>query len=442
MLVKPGKKLESMASKILEASEPTQLTAKCMIYSPTNANVVINVAYFNGLEIKQRFGLSYTDEILMNITLPMADMLVILQNAQDLKLVLNFQQVYHTTTKIIDNKTPIQLNYRVIISNADELLKQFTKNEIMVTKDTGRLESIHGRLHELNLQLMDPDIYEIRHKQFNGLLKNVTIKDAIHYSANLLGIKNISMVEPDNTRVYSSLSLPPMLDISNAFDFLQDRYGIYSKGLVYYYTDKIFYLYPEYETAPKTDTVVNIYNVPENSYMGARGYHYFDEGKNLHILCNHKAQAKNLAAQSVENKGNYKIALRTDMTLDHIRTVQGDNGTFQKNNALSCGTTSNRGMVSDVKNARYETSSNNAFQMASDLVKMDCTLLFSGWSKALPNLIKPGTKVIYHYEDSEVYTTRTGLIEELDYSIRQQDRSAEYTYTCSAAFALRLDPTK
>lgn len=289
---------------------------------------------------------------------------------------------------------------------------------------------------------MDPDIYEIRHRQFNGLLKNVTLKDTIHYSANILGIKNISMVEPDNSRVYSSLSLPPMLDISNVFDFLQERYGIYSKGLVYYYTNKTLYLYPGYETSPVTDTVVNIYNVPENSYIGGKGYHYFDENKNLHILCNHKAQAKNLAAQSVENKGNYKIALRTDMSLDHVRSVQGEKGTFQKNNALSCGTTSNRGMVSDVKNARYETSSNNAFQMASDLVKMDCTLLFSGWSKALPNLIKPGTKVIYHYEDMETYTTKTGLIEEIDYSIRQQDRAGEYTYICSAAFALRLDPSK
>lgn len=442
MLVKPGKKLETMASKILDAADHTQFVAKCMIYSPTNPDVIINVDYFNAVEIKQRFSISYTDEILMHLTIPIANVITILQNAQDLRLALNLKQVYHTTTKVIDNAVPIQLNYRVIISNADELLKQFTKNEVAVTKDTGRLESVHGRLHDLTLQLMEQDIYEIRHKQFNGLLKNVTLKDAIHYSANMLGIKNISMVEPDNTRVYASLSLPPMLDISNVFDFLQERYGIYSKGLVYYYTNKTLYLYPGYETSPVTETVVNIYNVPENSYPGGRGYHYFDENKNLHILCNHKVQAKNLAAQSVENKGNYKIALRTDMTLDHVRSVQGDKGTFQKNNALSCGTTSNRGMVADVKNARYETSSNNAFQMASDLVKMDCILLLSGWSKALPNLIKPGTKVIYHYEEMDVYTTRTGLIEELDYSIRQQDRSSDYTYMCTAAFALRLDPTK
>lgn len=442
MLVKPGKKLETIANKILDSTSSTQLISKCLIYSPTNEKVQITLPYFHTLKIKQQFSFAYTDEITFDVTFPMEDFLVVLQNAQDLRLMVSFHQVIHTSTKVIDNITPIQLNYRVIISNADELLKQLTRQELIVTTETGKLESVHGRLHRMTLQLIESDIYEIRHKQFNGLLKNVTMKDAIYYCANLLGITNISMVEPDNTRVYSSLSLPPMLDISTAFDFLQDRYGIYSKGLVYYYTNKMLYIYPGFETSPKTETVVNIYNVPESSYMSAPGYHYFDEGGNIHILCNQKVDAKNLAAQSVENKGNYKIALRTDMALDHVRTVQGDKGTFQKDNALSCGMTANRGMVSDVKNAKYETSSNNAFKMASDLVKMDCIILVSGWSKALPYLIKPGTKVIYHYEDLSVYTTRTGIIEELDYSISQQDRSNTYTYLCNAAFALRLDPTK
>ena len=442
MLVKPGIKLETAANTILNAAPSTQMVSKCTIYSPTNDKIQIQLPYFHVLKIKQQFGFTYTDEITFDVSVPMEDFLSMLQNAQDLRLAISFRQVIHTSTKIIDEINPIQLHYRVIIANADELLKQLTKQELVTTSEVGRVESIHGRLHRVTLQLMESDIYDIRHKQFNGLLKNVTLKDTIYYCANLLGIKNISLVEPDNTRVYSSLSLPPMLDISTAFDFLQDRYGIYSKGLVYYYTNKTLYIYPGYETAPKTETVVNIYNVPENSYMSAPGYHYFDEGGNIHILCNSKVQAKNMAAQSVENNGNYKIALRTDMALDHVRTVQGDKGMFQKDNALSCGMTSNRGMVSDVKNAKYETSSNNAFKMASDLVKMDCVLLVSGWTKALPYLIKPGTKVIYHYEDLNVYTTRTGIVEELDYAISQQDRTGDYTYICNAAFALRLDPTK
>lgn len=442
MLVKPGKKLETAAKKILDSATSNQLISKCLVYSPTNEKVQIKIPYFHTLKIKQQFSFTYTDEITLDMSIPMEDFLVMLQNAQDLRLAISFNQVVHTSTKVIDSINPVQLHYRVIIANADELLKQFTRQELTVTTETGKLESVHGRLHRVTLQLMESDIYDIRHKQFNGLLKNVTLKDTIYYCANLLGIKNISLVEPDNTRVYSSLSLPPMLDIATAFDFLQDRYGIYSKGLVYYYTGKKLYIYPGYETAPKTETVVNIYNVPENSYMSAPGYHYFDEGGNIHILCNSKVQAKNMAAQSVENHGNYKIALRTDMALDHVRSVQGEKGTFQKDNALSCGMTSNRGMVADVKNAKYETSSNNAFKMASDLVKMDCILLVSGWTKALPYLIKPGTKVIYHYEDLNVYTTKTGIIEELDYAISQQDRTAEYTYICNAAFALRLDPSK
>ncbi len=442
MLVKPGKKLETMAQQILDATESTTMTAKCLIYSPTIQDLQVTLPYFHTLTIKQKFTASYTDEITLDVTVDVPDLLKLLKNAQDLRIVITLNRIFQMKSKRMDHVPPTQLHYRVIISNADELLKQFTKNELIASRETGLTESVHGRRHRLMLQLIEQDIYEIRHKQFNGLLKNATVKDAIYYSANLLGIRNIVLTEPSNTRVYSSLTLPPMLDITNAFDFLQERYGIYSKGLAYYYTDKTFYMYPCYETAPTSDKVINIYNVPASSYLGASGYHCIDESGNIHILCNQKVTAKNFAAQSVENKGNYKVALRTDMALDHVRTVQGDKGTFQKNNALSCGMTADRGMVGNAKNAKYETSSNNAFQMASDMVKMDCTLLVSGWIKALPNLVKPGMKVIYHYEDEAAYTTRTGLVEEIDYTFLPQDRSSEYKYVCNATFALRLDPTK
>lgn len=441
MLIQLGKKLSTIADKILTTADSGYLTIKCLFYSPDDATLKYELLHFDSFMIRQNFVGSYADEIFLNALIPMDTVLSLLKNYQNLRCAITITRVTEGTHLPVTTLPPIQYVYRAIISEAADLYKQFTQNELdPENSPAGRLESLHGRSHPLAFQLIDDKVYELRHKQFNGMLKNATLKDAIHYAANVLGIKNVILKDPTNTRSYASLSFPPMLDISNAFDFLQARYGIYSKGLSYYFTNNTLYVWPGFDLSLESEKVVHIYNVPENSCPSNKGYHYIDNGGNLHILCNHKAESKNLAPSNIENKGNYKIALRTDMVLDQVRTVTGSAGEFNKANSVSCGTTTDRGMTSNAKNAKYEQSSNNIYQMASDMVQNDCELLGSGWSMALPYLILPGTRIFYHYEEGGLYKTKMGQMDAISYSLVQHDRLHEYTYIGTAAFVLRLDP--
>jgi hypothetical protein len=440
VLVKPSIKLQKIADTILKQAKHSHWEIDCIFYSPDDQTVRHKLRFFHHFDIKQQFHMSYMDSITLNVTEHIDKILLLLKYYQNLRCAIIMHRIDPYSTVRVQ-VPPLKFNFRAIISNAQDLLKKFSKSEILPNEKQGTIESQLSRTFNLEFQLFEENAYELRHKQFNGLLKNTTILNTIHYIANILGIKTVIAQPPDNTRVYSTLSLPPMLDITTAFDFLQDRYGIYSKGLVYYYINKILYIYPGYEINPKSDKVINIYNVAENTYLGTKGYHYLDEYGNVHILSNSKVESKNLSASGIENNGNYKVALRTDMTLDHVREVTGDKATFTKQNTLSCGLVSPRSMVADAKNAKYETSSNNAFQMASDMIKTDCIILATMWSFAEPHLIHPGQKIIYHYDDNEVYKVKTGVIEEITYRTTPINKEKDYIYICHATIALRLDPS-
>lgn len=440
MITSLSPKLKKIVDGVMEKASPCNTSIDCIIYSPDNPEVKLKVRYFNEWNIVQKFDADYTDTSTMNVSLHTDELIPLLQNTQNLRCAVLIYETDTTKFTRITTKAPTKFNFRVIIANSQDLLKAFGKYEIFPGENGRIVESQHSRTFDVEFQFIDDEVYHIRHKQFNGMVKNVTMEDTIYYVANLLGIKKISLVPPDNTRKYSTVSLPPMLDISTVFDFLQTRYGIYSKGLYYYITNGTLVIYPGYETNPKTDQIVNIYNVPEDTYLGSDGYHYIDEYKNLHIVSNTKSATHNLSEGGVENKGNVKIALRTDMSLDHIRSVQGDKGTFNSQKALSCGLTSQRSMVADAKNTKYETSSNNAFQMTSELTQLDCVLLGTGWNQAVIGKIAPGQKIVYHYDDQSVYKTKTGIVERLEYVIASNTQLQDYIYTCTAALIIRLTP--
>lgn len=439
MIISPSTKLKNVVSTILENTESQFCTIECVFYSPENPDIKISPIMLEKFYINQVFHSTYTDEILLSAHFVTEQTLQLLENYQDLRCALTFYRVEEHTYTLINTIPPLRLNYYVIIENAADLLKQYSKHMLTPPTEEETLDVHQSRLLVLNFQLFEETAYHLRHKQFNALLKNVTMLDVLHYVANILEITDIDIVPPDNTRVYSSLALPPMLDITTVFDFLQDRYGIYSKGLVYYIVQNKLYIYPGYNTTPSTDKVVHIYNVPADMYLGSKGYHYIDEYENIHILGNHKVSSKDMSTQGEENFGNFKVALRTDMTIDHTREAVGEKGKYSNNNTIACGLTSNKSARDGARNPKYETSSNNVFKMASDIANQDCTIVGTAWSMAEPYILHPGQKIFYHYDGAEGYTTVTGVIEEIRYMYEEVHRSGYFIYICVAVYALRLN---
>ena len=278
----------------------------------------------------------------------------------------------------------------------------------------------------------------------NAILNNTTIENAIYFVANTLNIKNVNLYPPDNQKVYSTITLPPMQNIATVFDFMQERYGIYAKGLEYYFTQGTLYIYPGLETNPEAETkkILHIYNVPKNNYEGSDGYYAYDADDNIHLLCNQDIRLVNNAQKSSENTGSNFVALRNDTTIDLTRTTKGNNGEFSDQNLLLVGTENNKTAISNSVNNKYIGGTNNVLALTSELARNNVVLLESGWAMAMPYILTPGMKVIYHYDDVNEYKTVNGILCGVQCTVYPLENNKEFVYAAGGLITCRLEPNE
>jgi len=438
MIVQPGKRLQNEAVAIIDNAIPGTKIIKCVFFTPKDPSLKIIPWIIDEWYIRQRFHSDYMDNNFLQIQVPVGDALALLKNYQNLKVELRIFRADNATGNTLTEYSPEIYVYKVIFENAQDLFKAYSKNELMNKPGDAVYEGPHSNMVSLNCQLFEDKAYSLRNTSITTILRNVTMKDVLYYVGNTLGIKRLEIVPPDNTQKYLHLRIPPVKDISNVFDYLQDEYGIYKDGLNYYYTNETLYIYPGYRTNPTMTPVVHIYNVPKNNYLGSPGYHRIDSDGTIHILCNSEVTSQDMATKGIEKQGNHSTFLRADQLFDLGRTLTtAKRELAQRYDGI--GLNSNKGTTNGTSKLQYEGVTSNLFAVASKIAEMDCTLLSSNWQYAELGLIRPGQKVYYHYEDDSVYTTMRGVVLEVTYSTKILDRKSVYLYNCNAAYILRLE---
>ena len=432
------------------------------IYSSENNDKdhIVSPLYIENYIIMQDFTKVYTDVIYLTFKVHLDEFLKIYQNYKNLYCTLISYPVPETLrypkrdlskeevdNSIIENNFKENINnegwvhtYRAVILNMEDILKQININEIKVNEEnTNDTDAIHSITLNVTLQLMKEDIYQIRTRSFNSLCKNCTVKQAIYTAANMLGINNVSLIEPDNKTTQRQIIFPPMQTLESFIPLLQKDPGIYKEGCEYYFTNGTLYIYPGYKADPeRDDPIVNIYKIPDNYFAGLFGYHSTDEDKNIHIVVDKIIKVEDTANESLENTGNRVVTLNTDRTFDLNRTVLPNNSSHTSNNLLSVSMINVEGNTPDKFNTKYVKSSANAYVMASDMIKDNKITIQLGWHNPIPYLIVPGQRCIYHYEDQEGYKTKSGIIESVYYNFSPTSKQAEYIYRGESVITLRL----
>lgn len=281
---------------------------------------------------------------LFQLHITIKDALLILRNYKDIHCALTLTRVHKSYFYPITELQPFEYDFLVIIDNAEDLLKELSKAELTAKKTNDEqsgadnTDRILGRKIEIVMQLVTQEEHDLRLSQMNAILNNTTIENVILFRSEYSKYKNVNLYPPDNQKVYSTVTLPPMQNIATVFDFIQERYGIYAKGLEYYFTQGTLYIYPGLETNPEAETkkILHIYNVPKNNYEGSDGYYAYDADDNIHLLCNQEIRLVNNAQKSSENTGSNFVALRNDTAIDLTRTTKGNNGEFSDQKSSSC----------------------------------------------------------------------------------------------------------
>lgn len=444
MLVKVSPQLETAINEVLTHYVPGLLTIDCEIVNTDNPEFKIVPKQVKHFSVIQEFADSYMDSIRLGVEVSPKEYLSLIQNSQNLRCALNFWKVKNHTFKADETYPPTMIFMKAIIVDMQDLLKKYNINELVPPADEKTNDAYEAMKIPVTLQLMTDNAYDLRHKQFHTMLKNVKLIDVIYYITNLFKIKTVKMIPPDNNRVYKVLPIPPMHTFGTVLDFLQERYGIYSKGMEYYYTkDDILYIYPGYDTRPKltnSDKVLNIYNVPSGHYVGNDGYHYYKDENNVHIVSNGDKELKCMVDQGIEQVGNFAMSLRSDTILDVNRQVNNDAIKLTGQMTTSVGINTKQGMSSNVQNAKYTTSTNNLFLQASKLSEYFCSMAVVPWNLSEPFVITPGQKVILHYDDNDKYNTHLGIVEAVHTQLKTEGRPRDYIYSLSSVLVLRLEP--
>lgn len=440
MLHQLSEQLDAQVQNIIDQVESNVFYIEYSLYVSDHPEVVLEDTILTELTIDKNFTGNYLDDIDLVIMMPPSDYMKIQKHAQDLYIDLIFRYVDPHEEGLLYEKPPITLSYRAIIKNNIDLAKQFHMFEVKPDEDQPSYEGHHAARMDVMFQLMPQDAYDIRHKHYNGIFKQCTVKEALVYIAKCYGIKNISIVEPDNQTIYNHIVVPPGLTFATIFDFIQERYGVYLKGFEYYYDNATLYIWPPYELDPVSPTTLNLFNVPEGYFVGLKGYHIKIED-DIYVVSNTPSNTLNITELGAEKEGNSVSFIRADSILDQFHTYFGSKGvTINKNNTISLDTTSDNTIAKEALYQKYQDPTINQFKETSKLERLNATKVMLGWIHSTWTDIRPGQRLIYHYDDEGRYNVSTGQCGRVKYTFSRIGRESEYLFDCTAAMSIRIEP--
>ena len=427
-------------NNVLSTQVPTEFTFTINLTSESDTTYKYTPSFFiESASITQNFADDYTDDIRVSFTASPQEYMAIFNHAQDLLATTIRIYVNQQSGQRIYTIPPIVKSYKALLLNQENLYSKHPTGALQPTPNMPIVEQHVATRIPVHLQLIEKEAYTLRQQQFHGIFSNSTVASAIAAIVDKFEIKQLNFISPDNTHSWGNIVIPPAQNINDIFDYIQFTYGVYMKGIEFYYTNNTLYIYPPYELSPKMPSVVNFYNSPNGSYAGAFSYHSVT-GNTIDIVTTDKVETKDLSIMASENVGGSFSFLRASKLVDGFVGVS-DNGVYvSKDASLTVGTPYSRTMVNNANVDRYQAATDNIFIQSSKLVKWQASLVSTKWLHAVPDLLIPGHKSTWNIDDNGVFKKRNGILEAVHYDIKFIRKSmAGPVYSCDAEFRLRVD---
>ena len=435
---------------------------------------------FSKLTIEEMFVENFADHISITVTLTPNELLLMLDNYRNLRAHIYIRRM-HPDTEYIDKENPVMdKDYKVIFKDK-ELRKRVSKRALIPNEYKEKTDEHHNQqFTNVELQLVTDEEYELKNKRFHFILTDATVKDAICYAVKQLGIKQISMPEPDNKAKYVNMIIPPQQSFKSFMDFLQDRYGVYDEGCNFYYNNEIMFIYPPYKrTVTDCPETAHFYCTGNGSYQGLKFYHAKDQNNMYHIVINRTPVIKEMIDSGAENIGNEILFQHSDKLID-LHSVIGE-GKGQANARMGLGeitindknTTKFRwdhenqadldyGIINNPLRQEF-ISTNNMSKYKSEIKSYRGTLCAFEWGTAEPYFLRPGYAVKWHIDgerdeyfskkekpedhleefvrDTLEYKTYDGIARSIFYKLMPAatPKANRYPFSCVANIVLDLN---
>ena len=425
---------------VLAPKTITEFTVDCSITSLNDASYNFTPDWIDHLTITQSFAENFGDIVMLQFACKPADYMTLFNNSQGLQVALRFVYYDSQLAQRVFTPPPVARVYKAVLLDPQDLSKKYTTGSLMPTATMPQTEQHVSTRIPATLHLIESTVYTLRQQQIHGIYKTAKAADVMSHIVQSFSIKQLYMVPPDNTMAWDHIVIHPAQGIDQIFDYLQYNHGVYMKGIDWYYTNNMLYVYPAYENNPIIPYKADIYNAPEGSYAGLYSYHNPDTSNHIGIVSTTKVKTTDISRPSAENAGSNFSFVRASTIVDKFATTTAKGTFINNNNALTVGTQINRTATQNANNPRYSKATDNIFEESSKLAKWSAVLLETSWRNAVPYLLYPGHNIRFNFDRNSVFTTQQGILEKVVYQFSKvRQISNGYVYAGDATLNIRAN---
>jgi len=432
--------LSNAISAVLSQTTNTEFILDIQFTNTDDPSYNYSPQWIDIFTITQSFAEDFADRVTLELTLAPQDYINLFNNSKSLQVAIRIVYFNSQITQRVFSPAPVSRIYKALLVDPKDISKQYVTGSLMPTQTMPLTEQHISTRIPAKLNLIEASAYTLRQQKFHGIYQKQNVSDVISHIVQSFSIKSVHLVTPDNTMVWDHIVIPPSQGINEIFDYLQYMYGVYMKGMDWYYTNSVLYIYPAYENNPSIPYQANIYNAAEGSYGGMHSYHTNPSPDLLNIVSTTAVQTTDLSRPSAENVGTGFSFMRASTLLDRYANTTAKGTFITDKTSLSVGTTTDRAMSNNAHNPVHTKTTDNIFEQNSRLAKWNTAVLECGWKNAVPYLLYPGHNIHYHFDKASVFTTQQGILERVLYRFdRQRQMSSGFVYGGNALLRFRVD---
>ncbi len=392
------------------------------IYSYFTCEIIIGGFTVTPLKVTsltnvQDFESGYSDEINITVMMGVGDYDRFVYPYRDnLEMVVYDQPVVGTSGTPISSLKRTSYKYRAIPHDVKSNVVA-ANVDIAENKD----EINKGNIKEYTFQLLDNNIEQLRGKMAGApIARKVKVAEIIKTvlgkaSASVevddsVSIKGIELVEPNNTKQRDHIVIPPCKFI-DYIDELQNRVGIYSSGVGFYLSERLWWVWPMYDIT-RFETAkyrLDICCLPPNRFPGGDKT-WLWTGNTLVMVSSSQANYSDFSDRLQISSGN---GLRFGKASTAMESWSSNDKNImsvkrQDNNNEFVTTQRKTGVNNLVPGSVPFTD--NIYREMSNLASKQGAVMQLAWNFSAPKLLNPGQAVRLRYVEGNNVRTLYGVI--------------------------------
>lgn len=381
-------------------------------------------------DIVQDFEDGYSDEINITVLMGAGDYDRYIYPFRDnLEMVVYTQPVSGVSGTPIASLIKESAKYRAVPHNVKSNVVS-ANVDIAENKD----ELNKGNIKPYTFQLLDLNIEQLKSKsagsaisrkcKVSELIRTVLGKASASVEVDdSVAIKGVELVEPNNTKERDHVVIPQPCKFVNYIDELQNRVGIYSAGVGFYLSERLWWVWPlyditRYETAKYR---LDICCLPPNRFPGSDKT-WLWTGNTLAVVSSSEANYSDFSDQLQLSAGNGVRFGKASTVMDGWANNNKNTMSVKRQDNNNEFVTNSRKTGVNNMVSGSQPFTDNIYREMSVLAKRQGAVMQLGWNFSAPRLLNPGQAVRLRYVEGNNVRTLYGVVLKAEHFSTTRDK--------------------